>query len=441
MNTEAVHPRVLIVHRSAIGDRDPSGISLGRWFGAWPKGNLGQIYSSRSVDGQGFCPATYEFGHRDRRFGALFSRAKGSSWSGAFLNNAAGQAAPRNGAGASLRKWKSRAVAWVVANGLWEIVFPVNASRELLDWCQRFNPDILYSSCTDISYIDLTLQLKRLLKVPLCLQVDDDWMGSRYRSGLGRVSSRPILERRVRTLLAETDLRISNGPLMTRVYHERYGVKFEPLYLADDISRFDAAREGGSGHPEGPVIVYCGSLILGRWQGIVELDDALESLGGWGEKVSIHVHTHHVPIEAADAFRSRARIRVLPGPSDAEVPRILTRADLLFLPESFSTAFRDYIHLSISSKAHLYMMSGRPALVYGPAGVGVVEYARHDKWARVVDRPDRLALAAAVRELISDPGAGPAQVSQAREVALRNHQIQQVRERFRRMLIEVRNRA
>jgi glycosyltransferase involved in cell wall biosynthesis len=330
---------------------------------------------------------------------------------------------------------KAQAVSWVVANGLWELAFPAFISPGLLEWCKTFNPDIIYSTCTDISYISLTLQLKRLLQVPLCLQVDDDWMGCRYRRGVGRLTARPVLERKVQSLLAGADLRISNGPLMTRVFLERYAVHFEPVYLADDIRRFDEVGGGGVGSPERPVIVYCGSLILGRWQGILDLDDALGTLGEWGEHVTIHVHTHHVPMEAADAFKCRPRIRVLPGPSDAEVPGILCRADLLILPESFLSSVRDYIHLSISSKAHLYMMSGRPSLVYGPAGVGVVEYARSERWAKVVDRPDREALASAVRNLLKDPMEAQAQVTQARGVALRNHQIQQVRESFRSMLV------
>ena len=46
------------------------------------------------------------------------------------------------------------------------------------------------------------------------------------------------------------------------------------------------------------------------------------------------------------------------------------------------------------------MASGTPILVYGPAGLPVVEYARREGWGMVVDRRDPVALGLAVRELM-----------------------------------------
>lgn len=55
----------------------------------------------------------------------------------------------------------------------------------------------------------------------------------------------------------------------------------------------------------------------------------------------------------------------LPGSHD-QLPAVLAGCDVLFLPGHFDTAYQNAIQLSLSSKAHLYMMSGRPILVYGP---------------------------------------------------------------------------
>ena len=58
------------------------------------------------------------------------------------------------------------------------------------------------------------------------------------------------------------------------------------------------------------------------------------------------------------------------------------------------------IEYSISSKAHLYMMSGQPILVYGPEYSGTVEYAVRMGWGVVVSKRSVLLLKAALRELL-----------------------------------------
>jgi len=63
----------------------------------------------------------------------------------------------------------------------------------------------------------------------------------------------------------------------------------------------------------------------------------------------------------------------------------LKGADILFLPETFETQKAQAIQYSISTKATFYMMSERPILVYASPITGIVEYAKRDKWAFVVD--------------------------------------------------------
>lgn len=428
-------PRVLLISRAAVGDGDPSGISLGRWFGAWPKDRLAQIYSSRTGSGVPFCPTEYEFGAADRRLGWLFGRAKASSWAGSFRSQGPSANASRRSA-ALVRRLKSSVVKWIVATGLWERLFATRISPGLLSWARAFAPDLLYSTCTDLSYLQLTLGLSRMLGCRVCLQVDDDWLGALYNRGVGRVVSRPSVERLVAELLAEASLRISNGPLMTEAYLRRYGVPFEPVFLAEDIARFDASPPRRTAGDDEVSIVYSGSLQLDRWEGIIDLDDALSSEMGEAFRSRIEVYTTHLPPEAEMAFSGRRRIHVKPGLADRDVPSVLKGADILFLPESFRERWRTYTRFSISSKAHLYMMAGKPAVVYGPDGIGVVEYARQAGWGSVVDRRDRESLAVALTSLVRDTVERRGLLERARRVALANHELGHVRERFRSLLVE-----
>ena len=88
-----------------------------------------------------------------------------------------------------------------------------------------------------------------------------------------------------------------------------------------------------------------------------------------------------------------------PGPL-AELPRIQAEADVLVICYDFDLESFRQARYSMPSKLADCLASGTPILVYGPAGLPVVEYARREGWGKVVNRRDPLALRNAVRELM-----------------------------------------
>jgi glycosyltransferase involved in cell wall biosynthesis len=429
------YPKVLMVSRQEVSDSDTSGVSRGRWFRNWPKARIAQVYSSPAPAAPPFCPIRFRFASDDRRFGKLFGRLKYSSWGDAFRN----QRVPVQQSPACyhriMQTAKTKVVEWVAASGIWELLFATRMSHTLIQACKEFQPDLVYSVCTDLSHMELTLQIVDALGLPLCLQVEDDWLGSLYGNGIARVLLRRRVEQGVKRLLSISTTRLSNGPAMSCGYLRDYGVTFEPVFLSDDIARFDAVPDNQAKPGDGHVIVYSGSLGQNRHDGILDLDAAVDMLPQEIGPVAIRVFTYHVPMEVARMFSRRPRIELNPGLSDDAVPAALKASDVLILPESFRPDWRHYMRYSISSKAHLYMMAGRPCIVYGPAGVGVVEYAREERWARLVDVQSPTALSAALLDLLTNPWNVKALVERARAVALKNHDAQVVREQFRQALV------
>lgn len=365
--------------------------------------------------------------------GFLFGLFKHSSWGRTFRVQQIVKSRP-NRLRAIISKFKYWVVQKIVASGLWELAFSTQVSDRLMGSCKAFKPDVIFSTCTDLSYAELTLQLVEALKVPLCFQVEDDWPGDLYTRGIARLLVRNRLNRNIRTLLTKSTLCISNGPLMTEAYLQRYGRHFEPVFLCDDLARFDHIRQRVQNTADGFTIVYSGSLQLDRWEGLIDLDTAIGLLPPEIGAVRIRVFTNYLPLVAKERLAASPRIELRPGLADKDVPAALKEADLLFLPESFHMKWRRYIRYSISSKSHLYMMAGRPALVYGPAGIGVVEYARNEKWAKVVDERCPATLAQAVTALLNDNTETQALLARAREVALERHDSPMVQKQFLHLL-------
>ncbi|KAB2661768.1 MAG: glycosyltransferase family 4 protein [Verrucomicrobia bacterium] len=430
---------MLVVSRAEISDADSSGISRGRWFADWPKDRIAQIYSFPSASKEPFCPIRYEFGADDRQFGNLFARTKRSSFGTAFR-----QQSIQHSADAwlkrKLRGIKCSTIDSLVKTGLWELLFWTRPSQRMTEWCLQFKPDLIYTTCTDLSYIELSLYLKSALNIPMSLQVDDDWLGTLYTKGLSAHFLRPFVEKKINRLLSDSSVCLSTGPLMSGEYMRRYGKHFESIYLCDDFRRFDEAPSIRSDPSSRFVIVYSGSLYLGRWKGLLDLHSAISQGSLANEDILIKVYTGHIPLEAGEAFASCNRMQIFPGLSDSQVPGVLKGADMLFLPESFEAKYQDYIRFSISSKAHIYMMSGRPIIVYGPSGMSVIEYARDEGWALVVDRRDLRGLGAAIQNIRRDKSYSIEILQKARTVAEKNHNAEKVRNHFKNNLRKCANR-
>jgi glycosyltransferase involved in cell wall biosynthesis len=431
------YPRVLIVSKSLINDRESAGASLRNWFKEWPKECLAQLFSGVAFDTGAFCSSNFRLGAQERRFGKLFNRLKGSS-----LGDAAQpvlQAHKGNVASGRREVWRKAVYncgSRLIESGLWEFIFPPRLSPRLKDWLRTFGPDVMFIQGADVSFMRLPLMIQDEFRIPICFNILDDWVEHLYeKSPLA-----PLVQNFVRDtfcrLIGRCTRRFTIGGLMAEEYEKRYGVAFSTLMQCDDLERFSMFANEKKAGPHVVEIVYSGTLALDRWRALVELALAAEALRHEGLAIAITAFAPFVPVEAGDSLNNLPGLTVADALADKDVPRVLSAADILFLPESFDEAIRSYIRLSVSTKAHLYMMSGRPVLVYGPPEIGTVDYARREGWGYVVDREGVEPLTAGLRKVLTERDLRGALVQTGLEVAARNHDGKTVRERLRRDLIE-----
>lgn len=427
------YPRVLIVTKAQIGDMDSAGAALRGWFGDWPRTHLAQIYSGTPLAKAIFCERTFHLGPEERAWGRMFFRLKRSSLGDSALPYRAPVAsAPIRPARRLARELGRR----LIDTGLWELVFRPRLSPGLRAWVADFNPDVVFAQGCDLTFLTLPLLLHRTFGTPVHFDIVDDWVRHIYRStSLGSIANF-VVQRRFRDMVRVADARHVIGPKMAEVYAERYGARFDQLMQCDNAERFISAVPRRTRPVSVLEIVYSGSLALKRWKGLLDLVDACRTLRARGLSVEVTAYVPFVPQEAAAALRGAEGLRIEPAVADADVPAVLAGADLLFLPESFDSGIAEYISLSLSTKAHLYMFSGRPALVYGPAGIGTVEYARRERWAHVVDCPGVEPLCDAIERLARDSGYRATLVERSKAVRSAHHDAAHVRERLRKALLK-----
>lgn len=105
----------------------------------------------------------------------------------------------------------------------------------------------------------------------------------------------------------------------------------------------------------------------------------------------------------------------------AEMPGVLSQADILFLPLSFEAQQKHTVQTSFPTKMAEYLPSGVPLLVHAPAYSSVSKYCREHQVGLVVDEPDERALCQAVQRLVTDETLRATLSANATRIAGQNH--------------------
>ena len=421
------YPKILLLHMTKVHAKDTMNLLVRNLFGDWPKENLAQVYTGL-YSGEGeFCGQYYEIGIHDRRFGHIFNLLKPTA-----VSVTSGRKFCVKMSLLRTPIWMGmmrRVTSVLIASGVCEVIFRIRLSNTLARFVDRFNPEIIYTQGYSLNFAKLALIIAQEFKIPICYFPMDDWHSSLY---YGSPVHREVDS--VATAIARSaSLRFALGPKMTEILTERYKVPFECFYHADDIRRFMLTKTPNATNNQAIVIGYTGSLYLGRAQSILDLLNSCQLLH---RMFKIRVYCTELPADIPSVLLDSEHLEFLPLPNHERLPQVLGDCDILFLPESFDPAKRKAIELSLSTKSHLYMMSRRPILVYGPPWSGTTDYARRFSWGVVVDKRDKQDLLEGLKLAVSESVVNEI-VVRAYNVAKQNHEVEALRKRVLQKMLSV----
>lgn len=423
-------PRVLIIAKSCVSGSSGHAASLRNWFQGWPPEHIAELYSGGPEPEEPLSGRRYRLGPTDRRFGRLFGRLKGSALGVAAFSS---QENPPPSPQASLRQRLRYGLSrLLVQSGVWELIFKVRLSAELRRFVQDFQPNVALCFGFDLSFMWLPLLLRRQLGLPYVVMIYDDWPSTLYAGHPLSFLMRPLVHRTFRQFVQRAAARLVFAETMQRAYQEKYQADFAVLRQCADSTVYREATPRRVGPENAYSIVYSGTLGHRRWEAILDMAEVLRRCAEEGLRA--HLTVFAPPWDHLPELQQLPHVSLAPLPAPPETPGIFKGADVLFLPESFDPQEARAIRYSISTKAHLYMMSERPILLYGPPEAGVVDYGLREGWAYVVSRRDKQALYEAVRALLSDERLRSQLVARGRQVVAQHHEAAVVREAFRQAL-------
>jgi glycosyltransferase involved in cell wall biosynthesis len=435
MGRDADYPRTLIVG-AHFSEDSGVGTFLGRVFSTWPKDRLATVCDSPLRPDWRRCHRHYRAGSLEFRLRAPFRWLAPANLSGPVLPPAnvqapATDAAPDGSRASRLARDLRRVLRRLLGGG--EILYRIGPSPQLLSWVHELQPEVLYGHCSTLDSVVFLRGMQRALGLPLVLHCMDDFPEALYREGWASRFVRTRYLAEFAELVRSAEVCIAICREMSVEYEKRYRRRVPWLPMPVELGAYQTAARTQWAAARPFRLRYGGRVGWAIRESLADLAEAVQRLRQEGADVAFDIVTFQRD-DVPAACRATTGVAVhIPGPR-AELPRLQSEADVLVICYDFDPASFRQARYSMPSKMADCMASGTPILVYGPAGLPVVEYARREGWGEVVDRRDPGALRAAVRELMASASLREQRGRIAQRLAVERHDARAVSASLREML-------
>ena len=426
-------PRVLLITPAAFNRITGGGITFTNLFRGWPKDRIATVHSDPVPQSTEVCERYYRLTEAEIATWPIlrpFRRAGSQGPHGSVAGDGAGV---RRAAVARLLLRTGK--RWLFGDGLPE---SGRLSSQLEDWIAAFSPQLIYTTLGGNGMTDLVDQVRRRFGLPLVVHFMDDWQSAIYRGGLLSWVQRRKMHGLLRRNVEAASIAMGICDEMCRIYEDRFGIPFHSFQNPVDTRRW--ARPDSAGESAGSTVrvLYTGSVLeFAQRDSLATCCQAVADLRRQGLDVVLDIYSpafQTTGMEHLFCVDDGIRIHEVISDDDRYF-RTLAESDILLLPVNFDPASIAYIRLSMPTKVPSYLVSGTPVLVYGPAEVAQVRYAREAEWGHVVEGRGAEAVAVGLRVLIEDQALRQRLSGNARRLAAERHDVTAVRERFQAALV------
>ena len=442
MKTDPYYPRILIVN-AYFTEQSGSGTFLGRLFSNWPVDRIATVCEGTLIPDWNKCRLHFRTGELRLLLSNIIERFVPAMRTGPVLPSStisdpgavvlSHTVFPKVPFVHRLARLPWRLLLRYFSDG--ETLYCVGPSQELLSWIQDFQPEVIYGHCSGLNSVLLLRRLQQELSLPLVLHFMDDWAETCYRQGWVKQLFRARFDTEFRQLVRSADVTVAICQEMANEYQTRYqrSVLSLPMPVELDAYSFTTRNEWTGGSPFR--LRYGGRVGWAISDSLVDIAESIHYLRQNGADVEFDLVTFQTEEVPATCFALPGVNVQIPGPL-ADLPRIQGEADVLVICYDFDIESIHQAQYSMPSKLADCLASGTPILVYGPAGLPVVEYARRECWGKVVDNRDKTVLLAAVCELMDSASLREQLGRTAKGLADKWHDTKTVSEKMRRILEE-----
>ena len=431
------YPKVLVICAEPFNQERGSGITLSNLFNGWDPQKLATLYWLEVPPDGRVCACHWKLrtllGGRVRRGGGAARRESGGA-----SGSAPGEACKSGSQGGC-----GRVKRWLVGLdrhcGLADLLHWVPLPTDTMHQIRAFAPEVIYCPLSSRQAVSLVGRVLKALRVPLVLHVFDDWISQSPQTMLGWLMHSRV-RRRFSALLKTAQACLAIGPNMARIYEERYHVSFVPLQNPVDPAVWDLPPKSAPGAGKSLVLRFTGNLYQqGNLSGMVEFARAFELVPSGGRELRFEIYAPSSVVAIySPLFSDCRRTKILPVPVDTvAMLELYQGADGLVIVVDADEGQGGMLGLSMPTKLPSVLMSGRPLLIYAPAGAALAQFVKAHGVGSVIHTPAKSSeLAQGIAEFLGNPEKTRALAAVGKRVALDQFSTTRVRPIFARVLRE-----
>lgn len=426
------YKKICIITAGRINKYDTAnnGLLFRSLFKNWPKENISQIYNSGCNNDEGFFSNYYQLNEKDRRWGKIYAKLHNNEHN-SFVSISSKQKKKKN----LIDPLFSILKKTLIETGLYELIFRPRLSIELKIWLDQIKPDIILAQGYSLTFSKLPILIKNYTHAKLAFFTTDDWPKYLYSGAQGESKflsflPRMKLKKTVTKLIKEVDIPIAFGSPMQEEYTRRYRKPFHSLFHADDPLRFENVAHQRLTKENIFSIVTIGTFDKFRWPLIDDINQSCEILHQKGVSAQLSIISSAIDKKGYSELKKMNHVKLYEDPGSDYLPKLLKGADLLVLIETFDYNRAKAIELSISTKAHLFMYSKVPILVYGSPLTGIANYALKYNWACVLGERNIEKLTKYIENLYYDQELRGNLINTAYQVGLENHDLNRIEKKL-----------
>ncbi len=371
-------PKVLVISRSSWDDTNNTGNTLSNIFQNWESTSIANLYCRDSLPNNNICENYFKITERlliKKLFlgkGSTGIRIEGSAHK--IKNNT------KYKDKVYIKKEKKfydffRNNRWHIFLWLRELLWKTGLWKDenLNNFLLDFNPDIIYSAAYDSFYMhDLLSYVKKYTNAKVILFHCDDYVTfNQYSWSPFYWMNRLVLRFKMRQSIKLADKNYCIIDEQAKVYNKIFNIKFDLLYKVGDFKKKPLDYINNT-----PLkIVYTGNVVYGRIESLVKIAGVLKEINKKGILIKLYLYTGNIISDKNKKKLLKTNSVEIMGSVDyAEIPKIISNADLLLHVESFEKKEMKTTALSFSTKLVDYFMAGRPILAIGWENSASIKY-------------------------------------------------------------------
>jgi glycosyltransferase involved in cell wall biosynthesis len=263
--------------------------------------------------------------------------------------------------------------------------------------------------------------MHRITDLSIHMYIMDDPAGARRSNG-----SQPLLYRILMPRLVRACKRVwgvSDG--MCEYFEKTYEVKCLPLLPLLDLENFQKKSARKNYDARGVLqVVFTGAIYtaqvdaLRRLVHVVDKESRQNGDGHTAMQLTLYTSLPAQAMERMGVIGTNVRRDEV---KHEDIARVLSEADVAYLPFSFDLGMRHIAETSFPSKIAEYLAAGLPILAHAPAYSTVALYCREHECGLVVDQPDEVLLRDALVRLGNDAALRESLSEKGLEIARDNH--------------------